>query len=93
MKINKYRTIMISDIEYDMVGKEIIVSGWVQNIRDHGGMALGIDRILMIIKDESNLREVQAFPVSTSGQDLMMGSPSVLEPKQLEELGIKIKEE
>lgn len=59
----------------------------------HGGMALGIDRIIMILKDESNLREVQAFPVSTSGQDLMMGSPSTLEPKQLEELGIKIKEE
>ena len=59
----------------------------------HGGMALGIDRIIMILKDELNLREVQAFPVSTSGQDLMMGSPSTLEPKQLEELGIKIKEE
>lgn len=59
----------------------------------HGGMSLGIDRIIMILKDESNLREVQAFPVSTSGQDLMMGSPSTLEPKQLEELGIKIKEE
>lgn len=59
----------------------------------HGGMALGIDRIIMILKDESNLREVQAFPVSTSGQDLMMGSPSTLEPKQLEELSIKIKEE
>ena len=59
----------------------------------HGGMALGIDRILMIIKDETNLREVQAFPASTSGQDLMMGSPSNLEPKQLEELCIKIKEE
>ena len=59
----------------------------------HGGMALGIYRILMIIKDETNLREVQAFPASTSGQDLMMGSPSNLEPKQLEELGIKIKEE
>ena len=59
----------------------------------HGGMALGIDRILMIIRDETNLREVQAFPTSTSGQDLMMGSPSVLMPKQLEELGIKIKEE
>ena len=54
----------------------------------HGGMAP-----IMILKDESNLREVQAFPVSTSGQDLMMGSPSTLEPKQLEELGIKIKEE
>ena len=59
----------------------------------HGGMALGIDRIIMILKDESNLREVQAFPVSTSGQDLMMGSPGTLEPKQLEELGIKIREE
>lgn len=58
----------------------------------HGGMALGIDRILMIIKDEINLREVQAFPTSTSGQDLMMGSPSVLDKKQLDELGIKIKE-
>ena len=59
----------------------------------HGGMALGIDRILMILKDETNLREVQVFPASTSGQDLMMGSPSTLELKQLEELGIKIKEE
>lgn len=59
----------------------------------HGGMALGIDRILMILKDETNLREVQVFPASTSGQDLMMESPSTLEPKQLEELGIKIKEE
>ena len=59
----------------------------------HGGMAPGIDRLIMLIQDEPNLREVQAFPVSTSGQDLMMGSPSTLEPKQLEELGIKIKEE
>ena len=59
----------------------------------HGGMALGIDRILMIIKDEVNLREVQAFPASTSGMDYMMGSPSKLEKSQLDELGIKVKEE
>ncbi|MBQ6498130.1 MAG: aspartate--tRNA ligase [Bacilli bacterium] len=58
----------------------------------HGGMAPGIDRILMLIKDEPNLREVQAFPPSASGQDLMMGAPSELEPIQLEELGISIKE-
>ena len=58
----------------------------------HGGMAPGIDRILMLIKDEENLREVQAFPPNASGQDLMMGSPSELEPIQLEELGIMIKE-
>ena len=70
-----------------------IITAFKYGCPPHGGMALGIDRIIMIIKDESNLREVQAFPVSTSGQDLMMGSPSTLEPKQLEELGIKIKEE
>ncbi len=59
----------------------------------HGGMAPGIDRIIMLIQDEANLREVQAFPVSASGADLMMGSPSVLDDTQLEELGIKIVEE
>ena len=59
----------------------------------HGGMAPGIDRLIMLIKDEPNLREVQAFPTSASGQDLMMGSPSNLMPEQLEELGITIKEE
>ena len=61
----------------------------------HGGMAPGLDRILMLIKDEPNLREVQAFPPSASGQDLMMGSPSELTKQQLRELNIKfeIKEE
>ncbi len=56
----------------------------------HGGMAPGIDRILMLIQDEPNLREVQAFPTSASGADLMMGSPSKLTQEQLKELGIKI---
>ena len=61
----------------------------------HGGMAPGLDRILMLIKDEPNLREVQAFPPSASGQDLMMGSPTELTKQQLRELNIKfdIKEE
>ena len=59
----------------------------------HGGMAPGIDRILMLIKDEPNLREVQAFPTSASGQDFMMGSPSYLTETQLEELGITFVEE
>ncbi len=59
----------------------------------HGGMAPGIDRILMLIKDEPNLREVQAFPVSSSGMDQMMGSPSILDDEQLEELGIEIVKE
>ena len=56
----------------------------------HGGMAPGIDRILMLIQDEDNLREVQAFPTSASGSDLLMGSPSEITDEQLKELGIKI---
>ncbi len=59
----------------------------------HGGMAPGIDRIIMLIQDEPNLREVQAFPPSASGQDLMMGSPSELTKEQLEELGITVKKQ
>ena len=55
----------------------------------HGGMAPGIDRILMLIKDEPNLREVQAFPTSSSGMDQLMGSPSEITKEQLKELGIK----
>ena len=55
----------------------------------HGGMAPGIDRIIMLIQDEPNLREVQAFPPSASGQDLMMGSPAELTKEQLDELKIK----
>ena len=56
----------------------------------HGGMAPGIDRMLMLMLDEPNLREVQAFPASSSGQDQMMGSPAELTDEQLEELGIEI---
>ena len=56
----------------------------------HGGMAPGIDRLIMLIQDEPNLREVQAFPPSASGADLMMGSPAYLMPEQLEELKLTI---
>ena len=58
----------------------------------HGGMAPGIDRILMLLLGEENLREVQAFPTSASGADGLMGSPSALSKEQLKELGIKIEE-
>ena len=57
----------------------------------HGGMAPGIDRMIMLIKDEPNLREVQAFPTSASGQDFMMGSPSELTEQQLREIHVKIR--
>lgn len=52
----------------------------------HGGFAPGIDRIVMILQNESNIREVIAFPKTGEGRDLMMGSPDVISDKQLKEL-------
>ena len=57
----------------------------------HAGMAPGIDRMIMLLRDESNLREVQAFPTSVSGIDNMMGSPSEISEEQLKEVHIKIR--
>ena len=57
----------------------------------HAGMAPGIDRIIMLLKDQPNLREVQAFPPNVNGEDKMMGSPSEITEEQLREVHIKIR--
>ncbi|CDE95198.1 aspartate--tRNA ligase 1 [Clostridium sp. CAG:914] len=56
----------------------------------HAGMAPGIDRILMLLKDEENIREVVAFPLGANGADSMMGCPSEVFTKQLKDAHIKI---
>ena len=56
----------------------------------HGGIAPGIDRIVMLLADKKNIREVTLFPMNQNAQDLMMEAPSNVEAKQLKELGIKI---
>ena len=56
----------------------------------HGGIAPGIDRIIMLLANKQNIREVTLFPMNQNAQDLMMKAPSTVEEKQLKELGIKI---
>ncbi|MDQ3493360.1 MAG: aspartate--tRNA ligase [Chloroflexota bacterium] len=57
----------------------------------HGGIALGVDRWAALLTDQTNIREVMAFPKTASGSDLMLDAPSPAEPAQLDELGLMLK--
>ena len=56
----------------------------------HGGMAAGVDRVVMLLAGEQNLREVALFPMNQRAEDLLMGAPSPATPKQLRELHVRL---
>tara|TARA_B100001123_G_scaffold276272_1_gene307342 strand:- start:289 stop:753 length:465 start_codon:yes stop_codon:yes gene_type:complete len=57
----------------------------------HGGIAPGIDRIVMILANEKNIREITMFPMNQNAQDLLMNAPSEITEEQLKELNLNIK--
>ena len=56
----------------------------------HGGIAPGIDRIVMLLANKQNIREITLFPMNQNAQDLLMQAPSQVDENQLKELGIKL---
>lgn len=67
-----------------------MLSAFECGVPPHAGAAPGIDRMLMLISGEDNIREVIAFPLSQNAQDLLMGAPTHLSDKQMKDLGLKV---
>ncbi len=76
-----------SDVEKRFSG---LMTAFKYGVPPHAGIALGIDRIVMLLADEPNLREVILFPINGKGEDLMMNAPSIIPDAQLKELHIKV---
>ena len=79
---------------YDKQSVEEKFSGMINALSygapPHGGIAPGIDRILMLLANEKNIREITMFPLNQNAQDLMMNAPSSVDDSQLKELNINI---
>jgi aspartyl-tRNA synthetase len=67
-----------------------MLEAFTYGVPPHGGIASGIDRLLMILQNEPSIREVIAFPKTGDGRDLMMDAPAEVDEKQLKELNVKI---
>ncbi len=87
-----YRAFEIAGYTKDEVNSRFghMIDAFKLGAPPHGGIAPGLDRLVMILRDEQNIREVIAFPMNQSAQDLMMSAPSEVMEQQLKELCLKI---
>ncbi len=87
-----YKAFEIAGHNHDVVDKKFsgMINAFKFGAPPHGGIAPGIDRIVMLLADEPNLREIVLFPMTGKAEDLMMGAPSDVNEIQLKELGINI---
>ena len=85
---------LFSIVGYDKKSVDQKFSGMINALSygapPHGGIAPGIDRIVMLLANEKNIREVTMFPMNQNAQDLMMNAPSSVDENQLKELNINI---
>ena len=88
-----YKLFAIAGYDKDQV--DVKFSGMINALSygapPHGGIAPGIDRIIMLLANEKNIREVTMFPMNQNAQDLMMNAPSSIDEKQLKELNLALK--
>ena len=68
-----------------------LLEAFKYGVPPHGGIASGLERLVMILASQPNIREVMAFPKTSDGRDLMMDAPSSVDKNQLDELGIQLK--
>lgn len=87
-----YRAFEIAGYTKDEVDQKFsgMINAFKFGAPPHGGIAPGIDRMIMLLTDEPNIREVIAFPLNQKAQDIMMNAPSVVSSKQLKELSLKL---
>jgi len=88
-----YKLFSIAGYEKEVVDEKFsgMINALSYGAPPHGGIAPGIDRIVMLLANEKNIREVTMFPMNQNAQDLMMNAPSDVSEKQLQELGISLK--
>ena len=88
-----YKLFSIAGYDKDQVDEKFsgMINALSYGAPPHGGIAPGIDRIVMLLANEKNIREVTMFPMNQNAQDLMMKAPSDVSEEQLKELGISIK--